>query len=322
MNRYEKLTIWLKGIFDERIILKPASNDASFRKYYRLFDKKKTFIVMDAPPDKEDISSFISIGNNLYKDNIRVPLIYEVSLNDGFIVMEDFGSETYGVFLNKENAYQAYNSILDSLIKIQSRCSYKDIPDYSSALLYEEVLLFETWYLNQHKKIFLNENEKNNLAVIFKTIIESNIKQPQHFVHRDFHSRNLMKIGEEKEPGVIDFQDAVNGPITYDLVSLLKDAYFELEEDVVLDLVIRYWEKSIKSKLLKKGEFANFYKSFEMMGLQRHLKILGIFARLKLRDNKSQYLNDIPLVEKYLIQVTERYSELAPLRKILNKALE
>jgi aminoglycoside/choline kinase family phosphotransferase len=320
LTRYELLTQWTKNFFNDEPIIEPASSDASFRHYYRVKTSKKSLIAMDAPPDKEDISSFLAIAKKLRQDDIRVPNLYEVNSGLGFILMEDFGSTTYSDAFTETNYNDLYKNALSTLLTIQKKCLYKDIPRYTSILLLNEVSLFEKWYLNKYKKIILNSKEKNDLSRIFNMIIESNVNQQQCFVHRDFHCRNLMLIDGEVGPGIIDFQDAVNGPIVYDLVSLLKDAYFELKEDFILDMVIRYWEAMINNKLIPKNEFADFFKSFEWMGVQRHLKVLGIFARLYLRDNKDQYLNNLPLVEKYLIATTQRYKELFPLRDILNKA--
>ena len=321
MTRYELLTQWSKEFFDDQFTIEPASNDASFRCYYRINTNKKSFIAMDAPPDKEDISSFLAIGKKLHQDDIRVPNLYEINSSLGFILMEDFGKTTYGDALTLNNSDELYKNALSTLVTIQKNCHYKDISSYTSGLLLNEMSLFEDWYLNKYKKIILNSSEKNDLRKIFNMIIRSNVNQQRCFVHRDFHCRNLMLIDGEVGPGIIDFQDAVNGPILYDLVSLLKDAYFELEEDFILDMVIRYWEAMIKARLITKNEFADFFKSFEWMGVQRHLKILGIFARLYFRDNKDQYLNNLPLVEKYLKDTTQRYQELFPLRDILNKAI-
>ncbi len=321
MTRFELLTQWIEGFFNEDFIIESASNDASFRRYYRIKKNKKSLIVMDAPPEKEDISSFIAIAKKLHQDDIRVPNLYEINSDLGFILMEDFGRTTYGDDLNLKNSNDLYKNALSTLLTIQKNCIYDDIPSYTSELLLNEMFLFEEWYLNKYKKIILNSSEKNDLSKIFKMIIKSNVNQQQCFVHRDFHCRNLMLINGEVGPGIIDFQDAVNGPITYDLVSFLKDAYFELKEDFILDMVIRYWEAMINAKLITKNEFAVFFKSFEWMGVQRHLKILGIFARLYLRDNKDKYLNNLPLVEKYLQDTTQRYQELFPLRDILNKAI-
>jgi aminoglycoside/choline kinase family phosphotransferase len=231
LTRYELLTQWTKNFFNDEPIIEPASSDASFRHYYRVKTSKKSLIAMDAPPDKEDISSFLAIAKKLRQDDIRVPNLYEVNSGLGFILMEDFGSTTYSDAFTETNYNDLYKNALSTLLTIQKKCLYKDIPRYTSILLLNEVSLFEKWYLNKHKKIILNSKEKNDLSRIFNMIIESNVNQQQCFVHRDFHCRNLMLIDGEVGPGIIDFQDAVNGPIVYDLVSLLKDAYFELKED-------------------------------------------------------------------------------------------
>jgi hypothetical protein len=182
--------------------------------------------------------------------------------------------------------------------------------------------LFHDWYLIKYKKIILKAKDSKALDEVIQLIVLSNLNQPQLFVHRDFHCRNLMFIDRNKAPGIIDFQDAVNGPITYDLASLLKDAYYELEEDLVIDLLVRYWGRLKEANLIKNNDFSDFYKSFEWMGVQRHMKILGIFVRLSIRDGKDQYLDNIKLVENYLLTTTKRYSELFPLRNILMKATE
>jgi aminoglycoside/choline kinase family phosphotransferase len=321
LTRYELLIQWAEGFFDDEFTIEPASNDASFRRYYRVKTNNKSLIAMDAPPEKEDITSFLTIAKKLHQDGIRVPNFHEINTKLGFILMEDFGSTTYGDAFNKRDPQDLYKLAISTIVKIQKNCIHKDIPNFTSGLLLNEMSLFEEWYLNNYKKITLNSSEKNDLSKIFNIIVKSNINQQQCFVHRDFHCRNLMLINGEVGPGIIDFQDAVNGPISYDLVSFLKDAYFELKEDFILDMVIRYWEAMINAKLITKNEFADFFKSFEWMGVQRHLKILGIFARLYLRDNKDQYLNNLPLVEKYLQDTTQRYQELFPLRDILSKAI-
>lgn len=322
MTRYALLTNWIARLLGDKLLIEPASSDASFRRYFRVRKKGQSYIVMDAPPDKEDISSFVVIGKQLFKDNIKVPDFFDISSPDGFILMSDFGSTTYRDALNLHGPAYLYGSALNSLLGMQKNCHYQNIPTYSAALLVGEMALFKEWYLSKHKKTILNDKENRSLEEIIQLIVSSNLDQPQSFVHRDFHSRNLMFIDRNTGPGIIDFQDAVNGPITYDLVSLLKDAYYELEEDMVIDLLVRHWEKLKEANLIKSNDFSDFYKSFEWMGVQRHMKILGIFVRLSIRDGKDQYLEDINLVEKYLIGATKRYSELFPLRNILMKAME
>ena len=195
-----------------------------------------------------------------------------------------------------------------------------NLKEYSKNILKHEMALFNEWYLLRNKEILLSEEDMNGLNKTLEIIAESNISQLFFFVHRDFHSRNLMLLNDNGL-GMLDFQDALIGPITYDLVSLLKDAYIELDEEFIIDKVVRYWEMACMEGLLQKSDFSDFFQQFEIMGVQRHLKILGIFSRLSLRDGKHNYLNDIPLVEKYLLNVCERYSVLAPLRKILRRAI-
>lgn len=322
MTRYNLLIKWITQFLGDQPTVELASSDASFRRYFRVTQKSKSYIVMDAPPDKESISEFIAIGKKLFKDNINVPDLYEVNINDGFILMSDFGSTTYLEAFRFDDPLSLYRVALDSLFDIQNNCHYENLPFYSESLLAKEMTLFHDWYLIKFKKIILKDKESKALDEVIQLIVSSNLNQPQLFVHRDFHCRNLMFIGRNKAPGIIDFQDAVNGPITYDLASLLKDAYYELEEDLVIDLLVRYWGRLKEANLIKNNDFSDFYKSFEWMGVQRHMKILGIFVRLSIRDGKDQYLDDIRLVENYLLTTTKRYSELFPLRNILMKATE
>ena len=300
MTRYNLLIKWITQFLGDQPTVELASSDASFRRYFRVTQKGKSYIVMDAPPDKESISEFIAIGKKLFKDNINVPDLYEVNINDGFILMSDFGSTTYLEAFSFDDPLSLYRVALDSLFDIQNNCHYENLPSYSKSLLAKEMTLFDDWYLIKFKKIILKDKESKALDEVIQLIVSSNLNQPQLFVHRDFHCRNLMFIGRNKAPGIIDFQDAVNGPITYDLASLLKDAYYELEEDLVIDLLVRYWGRLKEANLIKNNDFSDFYKSFEWMGVQRHMKILGIFVRLSIRDGKDQYLDDIRLVENYL----------------------
>jgi aminoglycoside/choline kinase family phosphotransferase len=322
LTRYNLLIKWITQFLGDQLTVELASSDASFRRYFRVTQKGKSYIVMDAPPDKESISEFIAIGKKLFKDNINVPDLYEVNINDGFILMSDFGNTTYLEAFSFDDPLSLYRVALDSLFDIQNNCHYENLPSYSESLLAKEMRLFHDWYLIKYKKIILKDKESKALDEVIQLIVLSNLNQPQLFVHRDFHCRNLMFIDRNKAPGIIDFQDAVNGPITYDLASLLKDAYYELEEDLVIDLLVRYWGRLKEANLIKNNDFSDFYKSFEWMGVQRHMKILGIFVRLSIRDGKDQYLDDIRLVENYLLTTTKRYSVLFPLRNILMKGTE
>ena len=226
------------------------------------------------------------------------------------------GSLTYLQALDAANARELYGAATDALIRIQLASRDNELPPYDQALLLREMQLFPDWYVARHLGVTLDENQKAGLETVFQRIVQNNLAQPRVFVHRDYHSRNLMVTSPN--PGVLDFQDAVHGPITYDLASLFKDAYIEWEEADALDWLIRYWEKARKAGLPVPHSFADFFRDYEWMGVQRHLKVLGIFARLCHRDNKSGYLKDMPLVMKYLRSACERYLDLKPLLNILD----
>jgi hypothetical protein len=245
--------------------------------------------------------------------------------------MTDFGNQTYldvisgndVLFyeISEMDKQELYSAAIDSLLNIQTKVGPQELQDYSEELLISEMSLFPEWYLEKFKKFKLQDQEVLN--EIFSDIVMESyvpIKKESVFVHRDYHSRNLMFI-REGNPGILDYQDALWGPLSYDLVSLLKDAYIELDEEFVSDQVVRYWEKARNIGLIKNEDFSSFYEDFEWAGVQRHLKILGIFSRLSIRDKKDQYLKDIPLVEKYLMCTTERYESLHPLRRILDKVV-
>jgi hypothetical protein len=272
---------------------------------------------MDAPPELERIDHFLVITIKLINANINAPEIISHDIKLGLILMTDFGSQTFLDVLDTENSNKLYPKAIDSLLKIQTKVNTDGLPDYSEDLLISEMTLFSEWYLPRFKKF---KSDSDVLHKVFSLISQKSLMQSKCFVHRDYHSRNLMFI-PEGTPGILDYQDAVLGPLTYDLVSLLKDAYIEWDEDFILDQSVRYWEKAKGLGLLKNEDFSSFYENFEWMGVQRHLKILGIFSRLSIRDHKNQYLKDIPLVEKYLMATTERYRKLHPLRKILDKVI-
>ena len=345
MDRVEIIENWLKSQLNQNFTIEPASSDASFRRYFRITSNNETYILMDAPPDLEKIDHFLDITEKLNGAGINAPKIISSDTKLGLILMTDFGSETYLDVLsgNKLGMFQQelYSAAIDSLINIQTKVIPWGLQDYSEELLISEMSLFPKWYLEKFKKFKLQDQEKFVLNEIFSKIAIT-IPPDTVFVHRDYHSRNLMFI-KDGGPGILDYQDAVVGPCTYDLVSLLKDAYIELDEGFIVEQVARYWEKvenldfdldypqppikdlsenrieRAKRSLI--GGFEYFYEGFEMTGVQRHLKILGIFSRLSIRDKKDQYLKDIPLVEKYLMCTTERYESLHPLRRILDKVV-
>ena len=316
MNRRTEQKQWLSSIIRDKFTIEDASEDASFRKYFRVITHEKSFILMDAPPKIESIKNFLNIGKAMIDRDIKVPRIFYESEQNGFILLEDFGKNTFFEEYKKISNKQLYIKAIDKILNMQLLLKINTLNKYSKTILLGEMSLFDEWYLRQNKKLFLNIKEQSDLDEVLNRIVATNLLQETYFVHRDFHSRNLM-ILQDNDLGILDFQDAVLGPITYDLVSLLKDAYIEIEEQDMIDLVIKYWERAIGNNLLQKGDFANFFMQFELMGVQRHLKVLGIFSRLSIRDKKDHYLKDLPLVEKYLLQTTDRYEFLKPLRKIL-----
>jgi aminoglycoside/choline kinase family phosphotransferase len=321
LKRINLLKDWLSKKLEKDFNISTASSDASFRRYFRIKTFKDNFIVMDAPPQNESIETFLNISQILNSINVNVPDIYEKDIALGFILMQDFGSDTYLDVLNDDNQQSLYSDSIESLIQMQKLVKKDLCQDYTQRILFDEMSLFIEWYLKKYKKIELTNKENERLFTCFETISNKVLSQEKFFVHRDYHSRNLMNQ-KSNNPGILDFQDALVGPVTYDLVSLLKDAYIEWDEEIVLDHAVRYWEKANRNKLITNLEFSTFYKDFEYMGIQRHLKILGIFARLSIRDNKNQYLENIPLVEKYLMDATERYRDFHQLRNFLDKIIK
>jgi len=320
-KRTDLLKDWLYKKLEIDFSISAASNDASFRSYFRIKTLEDSFIVMDAPPQNESIESFLKIGKMLNSIEVNVPNIYKEDKALGFILMQDFGNDTYLDVLNDDNQLRLYDDSIDSLIHMQKFVKKDFCPSYTNKILFDEMLLFVEWYLRKYKKIELNNKEYEELITWIEEISKKVSSQEKFFVHRDYHSRNLM-IQKSNNPGILDFQDALVGPITYDLVSLLKDAYIEWDEEIVLDHAVRYWEKVKSNNLITNLEFSTFYKDFECMGIQRHLKILGIFARLSIRDKKNQYLENIPLVEKYLMDATERYRDFHQIRNFLDKVIK
>ena len=321
LKRTDFLKDWLSKKLKIDFFISKASSDASFRRYFRVKTIEGSFIVMDAPPQNESIEAFLKISQILNTINVNVPFIYEVDNVLGFILMEDFGSDTYLDVLNDDNQQLLYSDSIETLIQMQKLVKKDLCQSYTQKILFDEMSLFVDWYLKRYKKIELTIKENEELLTCFETISKKVLSQERFFVHRDYHSRNLMNQ-KSNNPGILDFQDALVGPVTYDLISLLKDAYIEWDEEIVLDHTVRYWEKANANKFITNLEFSTFYKDFECMGIQRHLKILGIFARLSIRDKKNQYLESIPLVEKYLMDATERYRDFHQLRNFLDKIIK
>jgi aminoglycoside/choline kinase family phosphotransferase len=316
MQRQRQLTEWLFSLYpNETFTIAPASADASFRRYFRASFSDKTVIVMDAPPQHEDCKPFLHVGKLFEAAGAHVPHVYAQDLAQGFLLLSDLGGTTYLDALKQGNASQLYGAATDALIKIQLASRENELPQYDEALLRRELNLFPEWYIAKHLGVTLTQKQSADLERTFQRILANNLAQPSVYVHRDYHSRNLML--SEPNPGILDFQDAVYGPITYDLASLFKDAYIKWEEEEIMDWIIRYWEKARKAGLPVREDFGEFYRDYEMMGAQRHIKVLGIFARLYHRDGKNGYLKDMPLVMGYLRRACERYIDLKPLLNLL-----
>ncbi len=313
-TRLELLNNWLKNKpdFDHYTIM-PASADASFRRYFRITTDRQTWVAMDAPPDKEDCEPFLQIAKMIESAGVQSPHIYHYNKEQGFILLSDLGSKQYLDSLTDNTADQLYKDAINALIKMQT---IKDkLPPYNEKLLQSEMGLFRDWYLKRHLQLELSREQLNTLQNNFDMLAQSALQQTQVFVHRDYHSRNLM-ITENNNPGVIDFQDAVIGPITYDLVSLLKDCYIAWPRNKIENW-IKYFLNT--NELTDNINQQQFIKWFDFMGIQRHLKAVGIFARLNHRDNKPGYLNDIPRTLTYIIETSLRYEELNSFSELLNE---
>ncbi|HEX5486618.1 MAG TPA: phosphotransferase [Limnobacter sp.] len=326
--RQQKMQEWLATLtsysFDLSTV-SAASSDASFRRYFRVAETGtgKTHVVMDAPPDKEDVKPFLHVAHALKVAGLNAPDILASNLQDGFLLLTDFGNTTFLQALGQGASSESmYRRAMSDLVHMQTRTSVAGLPLYAAEKLLSEMALFEQWFIQAHHRAELTTQEKNWLAGIQNLLVQSALAESQVFVHRDYHSRNLMLLpGTEQTPelGIIDFQDAVAGPLSYDLVSLLRDAYIQWPEEQTLDWTIRYWEEARKAGLKVPADIGEFYRQFDFMGLQRHLKVLGIFARLNHRDGKAQYLNDLPLVLEYVRKVAARYIAFKPLLLILDR---
>jgi len=296
----------------------PASADASFRRYFRLTGGDgRTLIAMDAPPPQEDCRPFVHAARIFGETGVRVPQVLAEDVERGFLLLTDLGRQTYLDVLTPTNADGYYRAANAELVRLQQGSRPGVFPAYDAALLEREVRLFPDWYLARHLQETLGPAEAEALERVYRRVVERTVAQPPVFVHRDWHSRNLM--ASDPAPGVLDFQDAVYGPVTYDLVSLLRDAYIVWPEAEQLDWAIRYWELARKASLPVPADFSDFWRDFEWMGVQRHLKVLGIFARLWHRDGKDGYLKDMPAVFNYLHIAARRYNELKPLANLMDR---
>ena len=300
-----------------------ASADASFRRYFRVdtTDGALTRIVMDAPPAKENSAPFVQIARLMTEAGVTAPQVLDWDEAHGFLLLDDLGRQTMLDVIDPadpEAARPLYAKAIDALILWQKASRPDVLPPYDRALLERELALFPEWYIGRHRGLRVEGKLQERLERSFKSIVENNLAAPRVYVHRDFMPRNLMITGGDAL-GVLDFQDAVHGPITYDIASLLRDAFLSWDEEFVLDVTVRYWQQARKAGLPVDEDFGAFYRGVEWMGLQRHLKVAGIFARLTLRDGKPKYLADTPRFIAYIRTTASRYSELTPLLRVIDE---
>ena len=317
-ERKKQLMDWLAVTFStKKFSLEAASSDASFRRYFRVHFDDQSFVVMDAPPLKEDCTSFIAVANLLKAQGINAPKIFHQSLEDGFLVLSDLGSDSYLDKLTERTVDKQYKDAVQVLHKMHG-IGLKDllIPSYDLVLLRQEMDLFGEWFLKTLLGIDLSFKDKETLSQVKEKLTASALEQPQVFVHRDYHSRNLM-VTKDNNPGVIDFQDAVIGPLTYDLVSLYRDCYIAWSDEKIYAWLDDFLKQRQERGEVDDFDHRQFYQWFDWMGVQRHMKAVGIFSRLLLRDGKEGYLKDIPRTLGYLITISERYEELKPLAGLI-----
>ena len=317
--RRTALERWLAAqLHDQRFGLTPASEDASFRRYWRVqLDDGRSTVAMDAPPEKEDCRPFVRVAGMLREAGLNAPEVFAQDLDQGFLLLSDLGKRTYLQALDAASAPRLFGDATDALVRWQLATRPGALPPYDEALLRREMNLFPEWYIERHLRKTLSPEQKQSLDDTFRLLVQSALAQPVVYVHRDYMPRNLMVC--EPNPGVLDFQDAVLGPITYDVVSLFRDAFVSWQDEQVLDWSVRYWEKAKRAGLPVEPDFGEFWRAFEWMGLQRHLKVLGIFARINYRDGKPKYLEDTPRFIAYARSVAGRYAALAPLLRLLDE---
>lgn len=298
-------------------MLAPASADASFRRYFRVTTADGTRIAMDAPPQREDCRPFMHVAQLMRDAGLHVPEVLAADIEQGFLLLTDLGTTTYLQALDETSADGLFGDAVAALVTWQRASRADVLPPYDHALLQREMDLFAEWYVGRHLGITMSDSQKAVLARVTGLLADSALAQPAVYVHRDFMPRNLMV--SVPNPGVLDFQDAVYGPITYDVVSLFRDAFISWPEERVLDWTVRYWEQAKRAQLPADSDFGEFYRAFEWMGLQRHLKVLGIFARICHRDGKPAYLEDAPRFLGYARGVCGRYAPLAPLARLFDE---
>jgi N-acetylmuramate 1-kinase len=328
-SRLDALRLWLADALPlPMTAITRASADASFRRYFRVRlaepiivpaqnERACTLIAMDAPPPREDCRPYVAVAKLLHAAGVHAPSVLAMDLDQGFLLLSDLGTRTYLDALDAATAPTLYGDASDALVRWQLASRSGPLRPYDEALLRGELDLFPDWFVARHLGVTLSPPQSAVLERAFRAILDNNLAQPRVFVHRDYHSRNLMVV--EPNPGVLDFQDAVYGPVTYDLVSLLRDAYIDWDEEHQIDWAIRYWQKARAAGLPVGEDFGAFWRDFEWMGVQRQLKVLGIFARLFHRDGKDAYLKEMPRVMAYLRAACARYRELMPLLRLLDE---
>lgn len=323
-ERQKQLENWLSNTCGlQNFDIKPASGDASFRRYFRIsLDDGSTHIAMDAPPEKESCDSFVAIGRMLRELGLNVPEILQEDHDNGFLLLGDLGQTLYLDVLEDDNVEQHYGDAMSALIVMQASCDASGLPAYDHQLLMREMELFREWLLKQKLAVDLTGEDNRVLDEVFEVLAVNALEQPQVCVHRDYHSRNLMVVPDGStmpKPGILDFQDAVAGPITYDLVSLIKDCYIKWPREKVLGWANGYAGLCIEAGLLRPDQKAQFVRWFDLMGVQRHLKAAGIFARLSIRDGKHGYLDDIPRTLSYITDLKGEYPELDGLIALIER---
>jgi aminoglycoside/choline kinase family phosphotransferase len=318
-DRLRALETWLRTALDGADFrLEPASRDASFRRYFRVFlADGTTRIAMDAPPEREDSRPFVHVAELLLVAGLNAPRILRHDFAQGFLLVTDLGTTPYLAALDEENADRLLGDATTALVRWQASTKPGELPPYDDALLRREVALFPEWYLQRHLGTVLDARERDAFDSMIGRVVARNLAEGRVFVHRDYMPRNLMVA--DPNPGILDFQDAVYGPISYDVACLYRDAFVSWDEERVLDGTIRYWEKARRASLPVPADFGDFWTNVEWMGVQRHLKVLGIFARLCHRDGKPDYIADAPRFVAYLRKTATRYRELAPLAALLDR---
>ncbi|MCB1756670.1 MAG: phosphotransferase [Gammaproteobacteria bacterium] len=315
--RLKQLKRWIFDCGFNADSLQPASADASFRRYFRLADGDSSWIVMDSPPEHNDNQPFLAISRRLENAGINAPVVERHDLQAGFILLGDLGSRHYLDVLDQSNAAALYADAIRTIVDMQSRVDTDGLALYDEQALRAEMQLFPEWFVGTYKGLSLNRRQQDCLEATFALCVSSALEQPAAFVHRDYHSRNLMYL-EQRNPGVLDFQDAVRGPLTYDIVSLLKDCYISWPEEFVYSLLEDFRRQLVREQGIA-ADRQTFERWFDLMGLQRHLKVLGIFCRLNFRDGKPAYMNDLPLVFRYVERVCRKYPALAEFHQLLDE---